>query len=403
MNKEFYEEMKVNIDRLIADDSLLDKEIICFGQCEATEEMVVYLGKHGFRVKAIIDNNPCKQGLYWHGIQIISPYEMIQQAPKCSIVLIASRAFEAMKAQLQSIGYTGIIYKIVDYNSFSAYSLDEKTIQEKMERVMRGKVFLDQIVVNDSLLYLVCPNNALGDVCMALEYFPEYCKVHQIYSYEIIVVGQGCAEIARMYSQAKIYTLNQRSMDEFVQAAVFYENRQVFIAHHDRPYMLDMTKFIDASHLSFRDIYRAGVYGLNPDVPVHRPKYRKEFANKEIFDEENSVILAPYAKSVVKVDLSFWMSLAELYKAEGKKVFTNIHGDELPVPGTIAVCIPLNEMVDAVQYAGFFVGLRSGLCDVINYANCKKTVVFPDAFYSVTHTKICDFFAMPEWEKIIIP
>ena len=40
-----------------------------------------------------------------------------------SAVLIASRFVEAMRQQLQDMGFSGTIYKVVDYNTYADYSL----------------------------------------------------------------------------------------------------------------------------------------------------------------------------------------------------------------------------------------------------------------------------------------
>ncbi|MDR1132651.1 MAG: hypothetical protein LBL05_00725 [Synergistaceae bacterium] len=58
-------------------------------------------------------------------------------------------------------------------------------------------------------------------------------------------------------------------------------------------------------------------------------------------------------------------------------------------------------MSAAAEYAGSFVGLRNGLCDVVHAANCRKIVVFPDCFYSTTPHKVADFFALPGWESVV--
>ena len=47
-------------------------------------------------------------------------------------------------------------------------------------------------------------------------------------------------------------------------------------------------------------------------------------------------------------------------------------------------------------------GIRSGLCDIIDTAKCEKTVIFPDVYYSVTKTKVSDFFALHGWNTIVL-
>ena len=80
-----------------------------------------------------------------------------------------------------------------------------------------------------------------------------------------------------------------------------------------------------------------------------------------------------------------------------------VHGDEGPVPGTLALEIPIPELLDAVEHAGTFIGLRSGLCDVVHTARARKVHVFPDAHYSTTPYKVADFFALPGWESVVLP
>lgn len=402
MDKELFDVLKKNIDHLITEDFFIDKEILCFGYCEATEEMVFYLRERGITVKAILDNNQAKQGKTWRTIPIVNPLSVLEYNSEKTVVLIASRAYESMKKQLITIGFKGSIKKLVEYNSFAEYSLDTEVIEEKNKRVKRGKMLLDKIIKPETELYVVCPYCAFGDVYMAMKFLPEYLERYQISNYEVIVTGQGSAMVARMFTEVPIRILQQVEMDELVQAVLFYETENALIAHHDRPYLNDMTCFIDVANFSFEDLYRFGVFGLGKDSKGIAPKYGKQCSEKYILEKGNTVILSPYAKSVVKLDDSFWIDLVKQYKSYGRKIFTNIGGNEQPILGTLPLRLPLDEMIDAVEYAGYFVGIRSGLCDIIDSAKCEKTVVFPDAYYSVTKTKVSDFFALHGWNTIVL-
>ncbi|GHU41419.1 hypothetical protein FACS1894111_03690 [Clostridia bacterium] len=98
----------------------------------------------------------------------------------------------------------------------------------------------------------------------------------------------------------------------------------------------------------------------------------------------------------------FWEKIAADYSAKGYEIFTNAVGDELPICGTWLLNIPLSQMISAAEYAGTFIGIRSGLCDVLHSAKCHKTIVFPDCFYSTTLHKVADFFMLPGWDHVII-
>lgn len=112
--------------------------------------------------------------------------------------------------------------------------------------------------------------------------------------------------------------------------------------------------------------------------------------------------MTPHAKSVVPVPWSFWEHTAERHVSQGELVATVVHGDEDPVPGTLALEIPIPELLDAVEHAGTFISLRSGLCDVVHTARARKVHVFPDAYYSTTPHKVADFFALPGWESVVL-
>jgi hypothetical protein len=123
------------------------------------------------------------------------------------------------------------------------------------------------------------------------------------------------------------------------------------------------------------------------------------FENHADIPKGKSVILSPYAKSVIELPAVFWEKIAADYSAEGFTIYTNVANNEQPVKGTIPLNIPISQMPAAVEFAGTFIGIRSGLCDVLYTADCRRIVVYPDCYYSTTPFKIAEFFALPGWES----
>ncbi|WP_313186528.1 hypothetical protein [Lacrimispora sp.] len=401
MDATYYNEMTECIERMAICSDLQNKYIFLFGHCEASEQMQNYLQKKGFQVKAILDNNENKHGKDLNGMDIMPPSEIMSYDQDKTLVLIASRAYESMKANLVNMGYKGRIVKVVDYNSFAEYSLSEDVYNRKYARVQRGISVLNDVKDKAQAEVLIaCPYNALGDVYYAMAYLPYYLKVRNIRSYAVVVTGERCKAVAELFTDTNVLVLDRIFMDEMVQAVLYTEDKAVLIAHHDRPYTNDMTRFIDIGKLRLQDLYCCGVYGLKKGTTPFLPM-RKEYAQKELLKKERSVIISPYAKSVVGIPESFWEKIIGQYMDRGFTVYTNVAGDERPLYGTKPMEIPIDEMISAVEYAGHFVGIRSGLCDVIQSAACEKTVVFSDAFYSVTNTKISDFFALNGWKQIV--
>ena len=100
MDQFHYKEMKQNLETLLVNGGALEKEIYVFGHCNASENLADLLISKGYRVSAILDNNPQKQGNHYKGIPIIGPQKILDRDMKHMIICIVSRAYEAMARQL---------------------------------------------------------------------------------------------------------------------------------------------------------------------------------------------------------------------------------------------------------------------------------------------------------------
>ena len=60
-------------------------------------------------------------------------------------------------------------------------------------------------------------------------------------------------------------------------------------------------------------------------------------------------------------------------------------------------------MPSLVSRAGHFVGLRSGICDVLDVWRAEMgaslTVLFPRLHYSTGSMSVAEFFGMPGWRE----
>ena len=54
------------------------------------------------------------------------------------------------------------------------------------------------------------------------------------------------------------------------------------------------------------------------------------------------------------------------------------------------------------EYMGTFIGIRSGICDVLKEARCRKVALYPDYHYSDTRWKAMDMYALDGWENIAV-
>lgn len=407
MDMPHYHEMVSNLDRLMRTESLRNKAIYIFGHCNASEELADLLLQRKLTVKAILDNNESKHGYTYREIPIIDPKDILKEPFRDAVVCIAARAYEAMRGQLHRIGYKGEVQKLVDYNSYAEYSLSEDTIRRKRERVGFGiaaKKLLEQKY--PSYFKVFCPFAALGDVFLTMSYLPLFLKKRNITKCVVGVVEGACAQVVEIFGQEQIQVeaLSQKDMDEIVQACIYTEDHGCYIAHQDRPYVIDLHRALYVKCIPLEQIYCCGIFGLPMDTRPGRPRRSalKRYPYLQDINKGKAVILSPYAKSVTALPRELWTNIVQDYSTRGYQCITNITGGEQPLPGTSGISPSICEIQSVVEWAGTYIGIRNGLCDVIKYARCRKTALYPDYQYCDTGWKAIDMYRLAGWENRVV-
>lgn len=406
MDNEHYIEMIDNLNKIIENNAFSgDGRVWLFGMCNATEVLAEELKSRNIPVYGILDNNSAKCGSDYNGIPIMSPVCVCDDVVSFekSIVLIAARAAVSMETQLRSLGFNGTIVKLVEYDSFSEYSLSDDTFLRFSNRLQRGRELLEKCRSDYPGYFKVyCPFAALGDVFYALSYLPMYLKKRGITKYVVSVVGRACGCVSELFHVQNVRILDRKTMDEEVQAILYERDGDSFIAHTDKPYVIDLTKAMKVKPITFEQMYKCGVYGLDNDVePVHPYGCDSDEGLNEIVPGR-SVILSPYAKSVGNIPDRYWREVIDSFSLEGYRIFTNVGPGEKPIDGTIALNLPITQIQAAVERAGVFVGLRSGLCDILKYADCDKTALFPDRYFGSTPLKMSYVFQLEGWNNKVV-
>lgn len=398
-----YQEMTENLETLIREGAVQGKEIYLFGHCNATEELADLMLSKGHAVKAILDNNKDKAGNTYRDIPIQEPSSIMQEKPGQTLVCVVARAYAAMAAQLKRMGYDGRVVKLVDYNTYAEYSLSAETLTRRRQRVERGRErFLRLQEKYPEHFFFLCPFCALGDIYIMMSYLPRFLEKRNITKCVIVVIGNACGQVVRLFGDYSTETLSQKEMDETVQAALFFGEQNVFIPHQDRPYVVNLSKALYIKKIPLEKLYCCGVFGLPEDTVPCRPAYGETYDGPEEIEPGKTVILAPYAKSVTSLKPEVWERIVEEYRGRGYVCYTNVAGEEMPLPGTKPVSPSIAQICSLVEKAGTFIGIRSGLCDVVKDAACKKIALYPDYRYSDTKWKAVDMYRLEGWENIVI-
>lgn len=403
MDKQRYNEMLQALNVLELGCTLKNKKIYLFGHCNATEELADLLLSKNYNIVAILDNNRDKHGKDYKNINIISPEQIMHAKTDATIVLIVARAYAAMAEQLNRMGYNGQIRKLVDYNSFAEYSLSEETIARMKKREERGKVVMDFFSKRHPEAFkFLCPFSALGDIYIMMSYLPYFLKKRNIEKCVIAVVGKACAQVVKLFGEYEVESFSQKDMDEMLQAAIYTQDENVFIPHQDRPYVVNLHRALYVKCIPLELMYCCGVFGLPKETVPVEPFVFEDYSGLDSIPKGKSVIFSPYAKSVTNFPNDIWENIVVSYTEKGYKCFTNVVGDEKPIEGTTAISPIIAEMRSVVEHAGTFIGIRSGLCDVIRFAKATKIALYPDYNYCDTKWKAIDIYSLDGWDNIVV-
>jgi hypothetical protein len=401
MDKAYFEEMIESFNKNKA--SLIKKTIFLFGHSEASLTLVDLLLDNGIHPVAILDNNKVKYGKEYKGIPVVPPIEVLKEKQENVAVLIVARFYEAMNKQLRDLGFTGDIIKLVDYNTYAEYSLSEETRKRKKDRVLHGVDILNGLKYKykDGMI-VFCPFDALGDIYFTMSYLMAFLKNRAMSEFAICVPSNACAKVAELFGAENIVVLKQKELDATIQAVIYTEDKRCYIAHQDRPYIVNLHKALYIKKIPLETIYCCGVFGLPKDTPPALPTNWIDYPNLGEIEEGKTAILSPYAKSVTALPIELWNEIVADLNERGFKVYTNVVGDETPIENTLPISPKICEMKSVVERAGLFIGIRSGLCDIIRTANCRKIALYPDYNYCDTKWKAIDIYSIDGFENIVV-
>lgn len=403
MDNVHYQEMIRNLEKLSYVLSAQKKKIYLFGHCNASEELIDILIEKGYEIRAILDNNIFKYGITYKDIPVVSPNSILKSDVEKSIVCIAARSYESMAEQLREMGYKGPIIKMVDYNSYAEYSLSKETIEKKRARVERGIGLIKKEKEKYPGCYRIyCPFSALGDVYYAMAYLPYFLERKLIKKYVVFTIGNSCAEVAKMFGAEYVEAISQRDMDESIQAVLFTEDADAYIPHQDRPYVVKLAKALYIKKIPLELIYKCGVYGLDRDCVPYKPVKLDSYRFLDRIIPGKAVVLSPYAKSVTNISSEYWKKIIKYYKEKNYQIFTNVFGEEQELEETQRLDVKLSELQSVVERAGTFIGIRSGLCDVLQEAQCRKIALYPDCCYSDTKWKMEEIYHLDSFENLVV-
>lgn len=355
------------------------RKIFLFGVSENTRQIIRILRTCSLEPSGVLDNDKIKHGTYCSGI-LVEPAEYLADGKKQeNLYIVCSLYWKEMTAQLRALG----IHK---KNILMLYQ--EETLLECIRHAKRGrKIYQDLTAGYGNLPVFLCPYTGTGDVYLIGTFWKQYLEKMQIKDYIFIVISKACEKTARLFPIKNIVRLDKKVESSYLirYAMLCPEKVRLKILNdswgqvHTNP----LEWFRGYKGLEFMQIFRRFVFDLpdtaRPEHPVFQnaDKELEEFFQKYHLQEKNTVILSPYSNTLADLPDKFWGKVAEALKDRGFVVCTNSCGDTEPaVMGTIPVFFSLDIAPQLIEKAGYFIGIRSGFCDIISGSAAKKVILY---------------------------
>jgi hypothetical protein len=252
-------------------------------------------------------------------------------------------------------------------------------------RVIRGRRCYDRLrkaLPKGTKIILV--RGATGDVYIQLSMLRAYAEKNHLTQYAI-VGDVGCLRaLAEMFRVSNVTTIPFEDCLCVLMAYRFFpdmgENVQI-------PFFWDYGWYFNRCRVrmtepfDFMDTYRWCSFSMEEPIVYTKPQFTKKTENFLFRCDSAGIIagktvfISPEANSVTRLPIWFWNGIIKELQALGYTVFVNSNEDNFyRAPNLFP---PYSDSVPMLEQAGYFIGVRSGFCDIISSAKCKKIILYP--------------------------
>ncbi|MTJ82316.1 MAG: hypothetical protein F8N37_15090 [Telmatospirillum sp.] len=253
--------------------------------------------------------------------------------------------------------------------------------------------------MNSDAARLVFLFGGIGDQFLWLSLLPEFRR--QSRQPVVAVTNRSSSrQIADLFSGRaydRLEVFEQPNLSGMPPTTSHFQPQRIVRASHIFYDERERYDLIGRFSIGIADLVRL-ILDIAPDAPVALPNIpdqaRRNAANymrEWSLPVGRTVLLAPWALSWrCPLPLSWWTEAVRTLNQRGFTVVSNVGNSGRcdttkdgallgAIPGTLPVNVSLSDIIPFTELCGYFLGMRSGLCDLIAHAQVKKLVIYPYA------------------------
>lgn len=281
-----------------------------------------------------------------------------------------------------------IYWKMIKINIFKKIQLRElvkKLVYQKMQFPCSIVFFLIGFAyyrfINKKYGYdtiIIFLRGATGDTFLVGRWMKAYITEKKIKKYIFIGDAGGLKSIFDLYGYENTIQISHFLAVCFQQFSLICNNNKIhsmFLWPHTRYF--NRCRFRMIEPFTFFDTYMYYVFNFKSIPRYTEINFNKtnKYYNIKI-SPQNTIIISPYANSVKIYSDRFWIRLIDKLRKIGFQVIVNCGKQEKSF-GCERIFFYYKDAKSILEYAGYFIGLRSGLCDIVSSIDCIKVVLYP--------------------------
>lgn len=231
--------------------------------------------------------------------------------------------------------------------------------------------------------HIIFFRGATGDTYFQFLLLNEYLKENKIKNFVVAGDSANLMALADIFRCSNVFFVPY--LEYIEKAYLFYNGKNMNVLFPfcwaDNFYF-NKCRIRMTEKFNFMDTYRYFAFKLKNSVFDYRKFNFNKTNETSIFSWESqgiikdrTILIAPDANSVTKLPIWFWNGIIKELQAFGYTVFMNcFYPTFFRAPNLFT---SYKSAVPMLEYAGAFIGVRSGFCDIISSAKCKKIILYP--------------------------
>ncbi len=261
-----------------------------------------------------------------------------------------------------------------------------RRLKNNIKRYLSKRKFINKIDIKSDEWFFILPYG-IGDLYLFISLLNAFKRENNSQNVSIGLVKQFQSQLFEVFDVQinRIVIINNNELQ-------FCSRNSLSIG---KPIILHPEYFFPKSFYSligYKGITLNDVYKLMLNLPI-QTKNEKPILNQihlvaaytkyNLYNPERnqSVLLSPHANSFVEntIAFEFWQKLTEELNLMDYRVLINSNKQPfIDIKHVVPVDFSLTEAIPFVEHCEFFIGVRSGFCDLISTAKTKKIIIYPD-------------------------